>query len=907
MVLTMLCALASIAHASPPWSPPLGASLSTRRPGTEFRLWAPNAESVSVIGTFNGWDPSVDRMRKEDSGDWFGYSPAANPGDEYMFVIDGRLERRDPRAREVSASGKCVIQGASPSPSRLRTASTLRDLVIYQLHPGTFNDPSPSDGKPGTLDDAVLKLDHLRDLGVNCVLLMPVCEFPYDRSWGYNPSDIFAVEAAYGGPAALRRFIAECHRRDIAVHVDIVHNHYGPEGLDLWDFDTYGKTPPSPMSPSGIYFYSDPEMAQTPWGPRPDFGRREVRDFVSDQVRMWFDEYGVDGLRWDSTVNIRAYGPSAGVNPEGERMLDRVSRMIRREYPGKISIAEDSVGDPRFDASWERGFHHDESGGGVVSSLLLADPSATDMGDIARRLESYSGFDRVVYSESHDEVGLLNSKARLLTSADPENPLSTEARRTAALAAVLTLTCPSIPMIFMGQEMGATAPFHDDAPLDWNLSGEQESMLRVYADLVSLRRNLRGKTQSMQSPKIRVLMADESEKLLVFRRYVNSSPELDMVVAMNLSSSASKSPLPFPSQGKWHTVFSTGSGPYGLETPQIPAEVEADQSGKVGVSLPPRSAHIFSRSPLPTQLLPPPRPSDSSPQPPASPSPVAHEGSSGRPAPGGGEAAPPPPRPLYVCGNFTQPPWQEDRADLAMSPVEDNVWQIDLFFESASSLELRIVEPGTGLSFGDPRRVTVPAEGLMAPQAEPLSVEGNLRGDYRLTFNERSLRYRLERRAKTEIDRVNVVSSGSGWNRSANPMHMVDDYKWQADIEVEPSAPFEFVLSANGSLEEQWGSPSEPASPSEEWSGRAEKLGPPFRAMSPSGVTRISFDERTGELSFRPLPESEISPRLVPPPPVPQQETNHPASPGISPSSDPGPPPPRGGETGPVQAPPAVP
>ncbi|MGA0849059.1 MAG: alpha-amylase family glycosyl hydrolase, partial [Chthoniobacterales bacterium] len=244
--------------------------------GTAFRVWAPNAESVSVIGSFNNWKPGKDEMNADkETGVWSLEIPKAKPGDEYLFLINGELERRDPRGREISAAGKSVIHDPTDFDWEDTTppATKLSDLVIYQMHPGTFYDPEPEDGEMATLRDAIEKLDHLKEMGVNCVLLMPVTEFGGNHSWGYNPTDPYSVERAYGGPEALREFVREAHRRGIAVHVDVVHNHYDNVDVHLKQFDGYGGGDNS----NGIYFYEDEERGMTPWGPRPDFGRPEVR------------------------------------------------------------------------------------------------------------------------------------------------------------------------------------------------------------------------------------------------------------------------------------------------------------------------------------------------------------------------------------------------------------------------------------------------------------------------------------------------------------------------------------------------------------------------------------------------------------------------------------------------------
>ena len=599
MIVSLVTGIAPLAASS---SDPLGATV-LKTPGgrvksTLFRVWAPNAETVCVIGSFNSWKGGRDSLKKEGaSGVWSLEVRAAKPGDEYMFLINGELERKDPRARQVTSSdGKSVIYdpsafdwGKSTPPEPLAAG----DLVIYQLHPGTFHDPDPEDGRPGTLRDAMAKLDHLVEMGVNCVLLMPVNEFPGDHSWGYNPSDQFAVESAYGGPDALKEFVKACHERQIAVHLDIVHNHYGPGDLHLWQFDGYG----GGDNKGGIYFYEDDKRGLTPWGPRPNFGRREVGEFVMDQVRMWFDEYRIDGLRWDSTINIRAIEDGAVANAEGEEMLDRIAREIRSEYPGKISIAEDSVGDRRFDASWEYDFHT-AGDDGVVPQLLRSSDAARRVEDIARRIDSDLGFRRVIYTENHDETGRLNGKRRLITEVSAYDPQGLKARRKSALAAVLTLTSPGIPLLFMGQELLEDREFHDTNPLDWRRGEESFRSFLLHKDLVRLRRNLGGSSAALTGPHARVIEADEENKVLAFRRHLPGGSGDDLLVVINFSGRALEDyEVKFPSSGRWHQLFNSDDPKYGgdltglgLDDPRI------NSTSQAKLTLAPYSAQIFGRA-----------------------------------------------------------------------------------------------------------------------------------------------------------------------------------------------------------------------------------------------------------------------------------------------------------------------
>jgi 1,4-alpha-glucan branching enzyme len=599
-----IAALLSLVIASPAFagldSEPLGAVVEKtpggRVKGVTFRVWAPNAESVDVIGTFNNWKARRDTMKKENaSGVWSLEVRAAKPGDEYLYLINGELERKDPRARQVSiCEQRSVVYdpeafdwGDVESPD---SSSAIGEMVMYQMHPGTFHDPDPSDGEPGTLRDAIAKLGHLEEMGVNCVLLMPVNEFNGRHSWGYNPSDQFAVENAYGGPGALKEFVKAAHERGIAVHLDIVHNHYGPENLSLWQFDGYG----GGETRAGIYFYEDRERGSTPWGPRPDFGRPEVREFVADQVRMWFDEYRIDGLRWDSTINIRAVSDGAVENPEGGAMLERIASMIRQDYPGKISVAEDSVGDGRFDASWEYDFHGVDRDG-VVPQLLRTSDAARRVEEIARRVDSELGFRRVIYTENHDETGRLNGKRRLITEVSEHDPHGLKARRKSALAALLTLTSPGVPLLFMGQELLEPREFHDSNPIEWQRGEDAFRSFLLHRDLVRLRRNLGGVSKALTDVHTRVATVDEERKLLAFRRYLPGESGGDIVVVVNFSGEKlDRVPVKFSRSGTWSVLLNTDDAKYGRDfTGVTTADLRSGSNNEIAVTLAPYSAQIF--------------------------------------------------------------------------------------------------------------------------------------------------------------------------------------------------------------------------------------------------------------------------------------------------------------------------
>lgn len=168
---------------------------------------------------------------------------------------------------------------------------------------------------------------------------MPIAEFPRDFSWGYNPAHPFAVESIYGGPDGFKRFVKAAHEHGIAVIVDVVYNHFGPTDMDLWQFDGWQEN-----EQGGIYFYND-HRANTPWGDtRPDYGRGEVRKYIRDNVMMYFEEYHIDGLRWDATAYIKNIEGNevnpANDLPEGWSLMQWINDEVQERFPGRLLIAE---------------------------------------------------------------------------------------------------------------------------------------------------------------------------------------------------------------------------------------------------------------------------------------------------------------------------------------------------------------------------------------------------------------------------------------------------------------------------------------------------------------------------------------------------------------------------------------
>ncbi len=588
---------------------PLGAGLTES--GTEFRVWAPNATSAAVVGSFNDWNDHTHPMERQENGVWHAFVPGCQAGAEYRFLLQtpqGPLSRIDPYAREVTSSvgNGVVVNPAFDWEGDAFRIETWNRLVIYELHVGTFGESNGDDERPAGFKSAVRQLGHLRSLGVNAVEIMPVAEFAGDRSWGYNPAHIFAVESAYGGPKAFKSFVRACHRHGIAVILDVVYNHLGPSDLDLWRFDGWSEN-----AGGGIYFYND-WKAETPWGAtRPDYGRAEVRRFLLDNALYWLEEFHIDGLRLDATVYIRSvHGPGDHDLAEGCSLLVELNRTISERHPGKLTIAEDlqnhlwitqelSAGGAGFGSQWDARFVHP-----IRAAVTAPADESRSMGAIADALavrDHDKAFTRVIYSESHDEVA--NGKARVPHEINKDDSKGWHAQKRSTLAAALVFTAPGIPMIFQGQEFLEGEWFRDDVPLDWDSSEEFRGLIRLYRDLIALRLDLAGTTRGLRGQFIHIHHLNESDKVLAFRRFEKGGPGDDVVVVANFSHQPRiEYRLGLPQEGVWVIRFNSDWRGYSREfdsprDPPIHASPD-DYDGLTAsatLSIPPYAALILSQ------------------------------------------------------------------------------------------------------------------------------------------------------------------------------------------------------------------------------------------------------------------------------------------------------------------------
>ena len=437
-------------------SPSLGAVFGPS--GVRFRVWAPTATHVQVVP--DGSSPPFSLAKGAD-GYFTGDSTALSTGDRYRYLVDGRGPFPDPASRFQPEGVHGPSQVVDPSRFTWTDASwpgiTPADLVIYELHVGTFT-------AEGTFASASALLPDLAALGVTAIELMPVADFPGARGWGYDGVDLFAPARCYGSPDELRRLVNEAHRHGLAVLLDVVYNHLGPDGNYLAQF-----------SP----FYFSPTH-RSPWGPAINLDGEQsgpVREFLIENALCWVHEYHLDGLRLDATHHLFDDGPRHILAELSARVRasvpDRPIHLIAEDPRNRTALLRgDDEGGYGLDAIWSDDFHHelrryltgDDEGVFRDFRGSLAD-LATTINDGWLYRGAYSihrqyqrGTDpagisprQAVFTlQNHDRIGNRALGERL------NHQVDLAAYRAAS---ALLLFLPATPLLFMGQEWAACAPF----------------------------------------------------------------------------------------------------------------------------------------------------------------------------------------------------------------------------------------------------------------------------------------------------------------------------------------------------------------------------------------------------------------------------------------------------------------
>lgn len=517
-----------------------------------FALWAPWKTSVHLIGDFNGWDLQADPLAVDQSGLWW-IEKRLDPGTHaYQFVIDGETTIGDPYARDLrwaegSPQPHALIEiGAGPYEwgDAEFGIKPLNQLLIYELHVGDF---SPE----GTFDGVRARLDHIAGLGVDAIELMPIQEFPGDRSWGYNPAYFFTPEGAYGSAADLKRLIDAAHQRGIGVILDMVFNHTANN---------------SPVNM--LYQYDENPYLSTdgnPWG-FPDFNlwSDATKRLIKDIQDYWLTEFHVDGFRYDYVEGMR-YDGVGGVS--------FIAWAARQTKAHAYLIAEDIVADPaavvrdtEIDASWHWPFVKV-----VRAQLREGEYQGNQYGDLDAllRVLTFSGdgyqdnAQPINYLESHDEERAIRE---IMT-----NPAIDEAGavQKSRLGAIILFTAQGVPMLYHGQEFGAQSPKTIEAnkiPWDHLESEAGRSLYSHYASLAYLRHT----QAALQGNNFEPLLADHERKLLAYHRWSDDGSSI--VVALNLAPESQRAALDFPRAGRWHEWLHDydeviGDGPHEVDIP----------------------------------------------------------------------------------------------------------------------------------------------------------------------------------------------------------------------------------------------------------------------------------------------------------------------------------------------------
>ena len=437
----------------------IGAWYDRRSGSCSFRVWAPLRERVAVriVGPTMKTIP----MERDDRGYWKATVRDVGPGARYVYRLDDDRERSDPASRfqpeGVHGPSQVVDHDAFRWTDMEWKGLPLPAMIMYEIHTGTFT-------PEGTFEAIISRLADLRELGINAIELMPIAQFPGARNWGYDGVYPYAVQNSYGGPEGLKHLVNACHGNEIAVILDVVHNHLGPEGNYLWDF--------------GPYFT---DRYRTPWGDAINFDgpySDEVRQYFIGSALHWVSEYHIDALRIDAIHGIFDFSAKHILQDLGEAVHLQAQALQRNIYVIPESDLNDArvirpveIGGYGLDAQWNDDCHH------ALHALLTGESDGYyedfgTVGQLAKALRdgfvysgAYSPFrkrkhgnsseDRlahqfVVFSQNHDQVGNRMRGERLSTL------LSFEGLK---LAAAVVLLSPNIPLLFMGEEYGENAPF----------------------------------------------------------------------------------------------------------------------------------------------------------------------------------------------------------------------------------------------------------------------------------------------------------------------------------------------------------------------------------------------------------------------------------------------------------------
>jgi len=595
----------------------------------QFRVWAPSLEKVELHIVS---PPERIISLENEFGYHVGIAEGVEPGARYLYRLDGRKEHPDPASRfqpEGVHGPSEVVDQQFHWEDDTWFGLPLQDYVIYELHVGTFT-------PEGTFESTIPHLDELKNLGITALELMPVAQFPGNRNWGYDGVYPFAVQDSYGGPDGLKRLVNTCHVKGIAVVLDVVYNHLGPEGNYLWNFGPYFTDRYKSLWGNAINFD----------GPHSD----EVRHLFIENALYWAREFHMDALRIDAVHAIFDFSAQPFLQELASAMHDEAKRLNRRVH----LIAESALNDTRvirprelggygLDAQWNDDFHH------ALHTLLTGERTGyyQDFGelrDLAKAFHEgfvysgrYSSYRRrrhgnssrdipahrfVVFAQNHDQVGNRMQGERLSQLVCLERM---------KLAAGVVLLSPFIPLIFMGEEYGETAPFpyfisHSDTALieavrrgrreefaafgwaheppdpqdestflqaklnhDQRHEGHHRVLLELHRELIRLRKDIPALAHLSKED---VEVSDcGPEKVLIIRRWINTD-EAEAVACFHFDKSSATRHIPLP-QGRWTKRLDSADKRWGGPGSQVATEITSD--GETALTLSPYTFVLFLR------------------------------------------------------------------------------------------------------------------------------------------------------------------------------------------------------------------------------------------------------------------------------------------------------------------------
>jgi 1,4-alpha-glucan branching enzyme len=570
--------------------------------GATFRVWAPHARAVHILGEFNDRVPGeANLLVRDDHGHWRGFVPGARDRQRYMFFVAGDAGdglKRDPYARELAMPfpGECVLR-SSDFPwhdSRFQTPR-FEDFVIYQLHVGTFFTPNlPRKG--GTFLDVAIKIPHLAALGVTAIQLMPIQEFQTAFSLGYNGTDYFSpeqdfavddaglapyrdainrlldargstgydVEDLRGEMNQLKALVDLCHVHGLAVLLDAVYNHAGGEFGDQ-SLHFFDRQRPGDAGNRNSLYFTDVGHAG---GLVFDYAKPEVRDFLIQNAKFFLDEYRVDGFRYDQVSVIDHDGA-----PHGWQFCQELTSTLHFVRPSALNLAEYWSVNPSVVKTPPDGAGFDTT---LTDGLRIAirrvveearppDERPLDMAGLARSLwpDGFADHFRFVQGPENHDIVYEGRELRIARLGDVDNPRSWYGRSRARVATGVSLTAPGIPMLFMGQEFledkqwSDNFELHQDLLLYWDglARGDKQMLdhLRFTRELIALRWRHAG----LRGGGFRVVHADDGNRVLAFHRWVEGQGDDVMVVAHLSTFPRFDYRIGFPAGGEWREVFNS--------------------------------------------------------------------------------------------------------------------------------------------------------------------------------------------------------------------------------------------------------------------------------------------------------------------------------------------------------------